>query len=122
MPSGDVSAFMRDDPDHLVRCRGAHDQPGMNEHIVAVDDEGVEGTVVDDVDLDALGAEACGIENRFGIVPQQRFGFRVADNSGRIGRAGIDQTQRQAGQSGQAKSSPERACLRARRKHGWPRL
>jgi len=51
----------------------------MHEHVVAVDDEGVEVLVVDDMDADPLRAEPGRLENRLGVCPDQRLGFRVAN-------------------------------------------
>ena len=86
MAAGDMAALMRDDADHLVRRLGVHQRAGMDEHIVPVDDEGVEAPVVDDVDLDALRAEAGGVEDRLGVSADQRFGLGVADEPGGVGR------------------------------------
>jgi len=56
----------------------------MHEHIVPVDDEGVEGAVVDEVDADSLRAEAGGVEDGLGVKADQRFGFGVADEPGGV--------------------------------------
>ena len=54
----------------------------MHEHVVTVDHEGIEGAVVDDVDVDALSSEACGGEDRFGVDLEQRFRLGIADHTG----------------------------------------
>ena len=56
MTAGDMAALMRDHADDLIGCLGVHQRAGMDEHVVPVDDEGVEGAVVDDVDVDRLCA------------------------------------------------------------------
>ena len=86
MASGDMAALMRDDADHLVRRLGLHQRAGMDEHIVPVDDEGIEAPVVDDVDLDRLRAETRSGENRLGIGADQSFGLGVADQPRGVGR------------------------------------
>ena len=91
MAAGDMTALMRDDADHLIGVLGLHQRAGMHEHIVAVDDEGVEVFVVDDVDADSLRAEACGGEDRLGVDPDQRFGLGVADEPGGVGRGRRDE-------------------------------
>ena len=52
--AGDMAGLVRDDADHLVRRVRYHERSGMHEHVVAIDDEGVEVLVVDEVDLDVL--------------------------------------------------------------------
>ena len=94
MAAGDMAALMRDDADHLIGRLGVHQRAGMNEHVMPVDDEGVEGAVVDEMDADALRAEAGGIEDRLGVYPDQRFGFGVADKPGGIRRSGGDERGR----------------------------
>src|SRR4029079_12157685 len=64
MAAGDVPALMRNDADHLVRRLRFHECAGMHEHVVTVDHEGVETAVVDNVNIDALRAEAGGGEDR----------------------------------------------------------
>ena len=58
----------------------------MHEHVVPVDDEGVEVAVVDEVNADALRAEPGGAEDRFGVVADQRFRLGIADQALGLGR------------------------------------
>ena len=83
MAADDVAALMRDDADHLVGRLGGHQRAGMDEHVVAVHHEGVEAAVVDDVDLDALRAEAGSVEDGLGVSADQRLCFGVADDARR---------------------------------------
>ena len=85
MAAGDMAAFMRDDADDLVRRVGLHQRAGMHEHVVPIHHEGVEGAVVDDMDLDILRAEAGGAEDGLGVVADERFGLRVADDACGVG-------------------------------------
>ncbi len=103
--AGDVAAFVGDHADQLIGRLGIHQRAGMDEHVVAVDDEGVEGAVVDDVDVDVLRAEPGGIEDRLRIGAQQRFRLGVADQSGGgIRRGRRDQRQREPNDGGAAKA------------------
>ena len=81
MAAGDVAAFMGDDADDLIGCLGLHQQPGMDEHVLPIHDEGVEGAVVDDMDPDALRPEPRRGEDRLGVGSDQGLGFRVADDA-----------------------------------------
>ena len=91
MAAGDMAALMRDDPDHLIGRLGLHQRAGMHEHVVAVDDEGVEGAIVDEVDADALRAEAGRAEDGLGVFPDQRFGLGIADQPGGVRRGRGDE-------------------------------
>ena len=53
---------------------------GVDEDAAAVDDEGVEGAVVDDDDANVLLGEACGAQDRGGVFAQQLLDFGVADD------------------------------------------
>jgi hypothetical protein len=86
MATGDMTALMGDDADHLIGRLGVHQCAGMHEHVVSVDDEGIEGAVVDDVDADCLRAEAGGVEDGLGVKADQRFRFGVADKPSGVRR------------------------------------
>ncbi len=105
MAAFDVAAFVRDHADQLIGRLCIHDRAGMHEHVVAVDDEGVEGAVVDDVDIDVLRAEPGGFKDRLRIGPQQRFRLSVADQPGGVRRGGRHQRQREASDGGAAEAS-----------------
>ena len=85
MAAGDMTAFVGDNPDHLIGRLGVHQRAGMDEHVMSIDDEGVEGAVVDEMDVDALRAQPSGVEDGLGVEADQRFRFGVADQSGGIG-------------------------------------
>ena len=69
MTAGDMAALMRNHADDLIGSLRIHQRAGMDEHVVPVDDEGVEGAVVDDVDVDRLSAQSGGVKDRLGIGP-----------------------------------------------------
>src|SRR6185436_11471128 len=85
---------------------------GMDEHIVPVDDEGIEGAVVDDVDIDGLRAEAGGLEDRLGIGPDQSLGLGVADETRGLGGGRRDERQGKAAYGGAAKLAEDGAVGR----------
>ena len=87
-----MTALMGDDADHLIGRLGVHQCAGMHEHVVSVDDEGVEGAVVDDVDADCLRAEAGGVEDGLGVEADQRFRFGVADKPSGVRRGRGDES------------------------------
>jgi hypothetical protein len=77
----------------------AHQQAGVDEHVEAFGDEGVEALVLDQVDGDGLGAQSGCLEQWRGVTPDDSFDFRVPDDSGafplRLGRAGRQQGESQ---------------------------
>ena len=83
MAAGDMAALVRDHADDLVGSLRIHQGAGMDEHVVPVDDEGVEGAVVDDVDVDRLSAQAGGVKDRLGIGLDQPFRLGIADHAAR---------------------------------------
>ena len=60
MAAGDMAGLVREHADDLVRRLGIDQRAGIDEDVAAVDDEGVEGAVVDDDDVDVLLGEAGG--------------------------------------------------------------
>ena len=106
MTAGDMAALMRDDADHLVWRLGLHQRAGMDEHIVPVDDEGVEAAVVDDVNFDGLRAQPGGVEDRLGVGSDQRLGLGIADHARGVGRRRADKD----GGKSRRPGSRERAC------------
>ena len=60
MAAGDMAGFVRQHADDLVRRLRIHQRAGIDEDALGVDDEGVEGAVVDDDDADVALAEAGG--------------------------------------------------------------
>ena len=100
----DVAGLVGDDADHLVGRLGLHEGAGVDEHVAAVDHEGVEAVVPDDAHGDVLRAEAGGLEDRQRVVLEQVLDLGVADqrqalrrgrrDGGERGRYGIDGGQR----------------------------
>jgi hypothetical protein len=105
MPAGDMPALMRDHADDLVWGLCVHQGAGMDEHVVPIDDEGVEGAVVDDMDIDGLSAQACGVQNRLGIGPDQRLSLGIADHAGGVRRGRGYERDDKAADRGAAKAS-----------------
>ena len=79
MTAGEVAGFVREHADDLVRRLGVEQRAGIDEDVAAVHDEGVEGAVVDDDDLDVLLGEAGHLQDRRGVVAQQLLDLGVAD-------------------------------------------
>ena len=80
MTAGDVTGLMREHADDLVRRRRFHQRADIDEDAPRVDDEGVEGFVRDQHDLDILLAEIGGAQDRLGVVAQQLLDFGVAND------------------------------------------
>ena len=74
----DVRRLVRDDADDLARRLGGDDRAGVDEHPRRVDDEGVEALVDDEEDLDVAGLDVGLLEDRRGVVLEQRLGLGVA--------------------------------------------
>ena len=86
--AGDVAGLVRDHADHFVRILGGGQQAGMDEHLQAAGDEGVDPRIVDDVDLDSVGIEAGRFEDGVGIGPQGCLDLGIADQA--VGRSAGD--------------------------------
>ncbi len=80
MAAGDVAGLVREHADDLVRRLRVHQRAGIDEDAAAVGDEGVEGAVVDDDDLDVLLGEPGGLQNRLRVFAQQLLDLGVADD------------------------------------------
>jgi hypothetical protein len=102
MAVGDVAGLVGDHADHLVRRIGAHQQPGVDEHVHAGGDEGVDLVVLDQMHLDRLGIQSGHAEQRIGIGADRILDFRVADQLDAVLRhRRVDQGSGQAaGQTG----------------------
>src|SRR5262245_50281591 len=81
MAAGDMAALMRYHADDLIGGLRIHYGTGMDEHVVPVDDEGVKGSVVDDMNVDRLSAQACGVEDRLGVGLDQAFRLGITDHA-----------------------------------------
>ncbi len=66
--------------DHLVRRIRIHQRAGIDEDAAAVGDEGVEGPVVDDDDLNVLLGEPGGLQKRLRVFAQQLLDLGIADD------------------------------------------
>lgn len=86
MTAGDMSGLMGEDADHLIGRLGARQAPGMHEDVVPVDDKGVEAQIVDEVNADALRADAGRVQDGLGVNADQRFDLGVTDEPLRIRR------------------------------------
>ena len=75
----DMTGFVREHADDLVRRRRLHDRAGVHEDAPAVHHEGVERAVVDDDDPDVLLAEARAAQDRLRIVAQKLLDLGVAN-------------------------------------------
>ena len=82
VPAGDVARLMGEDADDLVRRLGVHERADIDEDLLAVRHEGVEGAVVDQDDLGRACIDAGGLEDRQGIVAQELLGLDVAHDAG----------------------------------------
>ena len=75
----DVAGFVRDHADHLVRRLRLHQRAGVDEDVVPVEHEGVEGIVLHDAHLDAPRSESRRAEDRARVVVEQVLDLGVAD-------------------------------------------
>ncbi len=72
------AGLVGDDADELVWRFGGDDRAGVDEHPLRVDDEGIEALVDDEEDLHVAGLDAGLLEDRRGVVLEQRLGLGVA--------------------------------------------
>jgi hypothetical protein len=63
----------------------------MDEHVLAIDDEGVEGLFADDVDIDVLRGQIGGAEDRSRVVGEQVLDLGVANEASGIGALALRQ-------------------------------
>ena len=63
-----MSRLVCDDADHLIGVLGLHQSAGVDEHVMSVEDEGVEVEIVDDVNFDGLRAETGDLKDRLGLA------------------------------------------------------
>src|SRR5262245_12772535 len=100
MTAGDMAALMRDHADDLIGCLRIHYGTGMNEHVVPVDDKGIESAVIDDVNVDRLAAQSGGVEDRLDIVLDKPFGLGIADHASGVGGGRADERDDEAADGG----------------------
>jgi hypothetical protein len=58
MPAGNVPCFVGNHPDDLTGVLAFQDQAGIDEQPLAAGDEGVQGPVVDQMDMNVVRVEA----------------------------------------------------------------
>jgi len=71
------------------------DQAGMDEHMAAVHDKGVERGVIDHQHLDAVAAQTGGAQDGLGELGQGALDLRVADHADGMGRGRKAERQKQ---------------------------
>jgi hypothetical protein len=81
MAACDVAGFMRDHADQLVGRLRQEDRARVDEHIPAIDNEGVKARIVDQMHLDVIARHARRAKNRHRVVGDQSFGLGVADQA-----------------------------------------
>jgi len=79
MAAGDVTGLMRNHTDDLAGIFRFHKQACIDEKSLPAGDKGVQGRVIDDVNLDIAGFETGGFEDRLGVHANGIFDLRVAD-------------------------------------------
>ena len=80
MTAGQVAGLVREHADDFVRRLGVEQCAGIDEDVTPVHDEGVEGAVVEDDDLDVLLGQAGRLQDRRRVVAHQLLDFGVADD------------------------------------------
>ena len=94
-----------------------HQRAGIDEDAAAVGDEGVEGAVVDDDDLDVLLFQAGGAQDRRGVVAQQLLDLGVADQRRALVAPAPRQRRRQASATAVASAISASMLAQARCAH-----
>ena len=103
MAAGDVARLMRQHADHLVRRLGLLQQPVSTKMRSGLPHEGVDGSVVDQIDMDRAGGETRHPEDVAGVNPQQPLDFGVADEGRLV--IGPHRHQRSLEHDGQSEKS-----------------
>jgi hypothetical protein len=108
-----VAGLMRQNADDFARCFGFQDHADVDEHPAGIRNEGVECLVVDEDDRGFGTADTGHAEDRFRIIPQETFHFRIANQ--RQFSLGVSRRkqyrQDQSGSAGQGHRFP-RGCSR----------
>ena len=76
---GKMTGFMSEHAGQLVRRIQRHDEPGMDKHVLAFGDEGVERRIIDDVETHRVRRHARGLKQRIQICPHHALDLGVAD-------------------------------------------
>lgn len=77
MPAGDMTGFVRDNADDLVRRVSRCDQAGVNAHIEAAG-ERVGRRIADQPNIDLFRGQAGSAKDRYGIIIDPFFDFLIA--------------------------------------------
>ena len=80
MPAGDVSGFVGEHSDDLVRGLCLHQRADIDEDASAVGHECVERTIIDDDDPDILLRQPGHAQDGLGIIAQHLLDLRIADD------------------------------------------
>ena len=79
MTVGQMAGLMGNDADDLVGALRRHQRPGVDEHAPA-GDEGIEGIVVDQDDVDAGLGKTGHVEDRPHVIADECLDLRIANN------------------------------------------
>ena len=76
-----MASFVGNDAFHLARIIGGHDQPCVEVNALPASDKCVQTRIVDDVEIDVCGHEACDLQNWIGPFTQGLFDFCVPNET-----------------------------------------
>ena len=94
MPAGDMAGLMGDHADELVRALGADQEPGIDEHVHAAGDEGVDIVDAQQIDMHGIDIEAGRGEDRIGELADRGLDLRIADDGRRLVAGGLSRRRR----------------------------
>ena len=81
MAAMNVPGLVGDDANQLVRRLGLGDRAGIDEHVLSTDDERVERSVVNQVNLDIVARYVRRLEDRASVFRDESLGFRIANEA-----------------------------------------
>ena len=102
-----VACFVSDDANQLVRRLRLRDRARVDEHMLSIDHERVEGIIVDKVNLDIMACNVRRLENRPRVIRDKRFGFRVPDEAQLLG-AYLPRLHRGESEPGECRDRPRK--------------
>ncbi len=79
IPMRHMAGFMRHHAGDLIGRVQGHQQTGVEEHMLAFGNEGIDRRIIHQMQLDILGHQAGRYQDRVELGPQHTFGFGVAD-------------------------------------------
>ena len=85
MAAGDMAGLVGDDADELIGRLAAQDRAAVHEQVLAAGDEGVEGRVVDDVDMNRGRIEAGRGEDWRRVGADDIFDLGIAQDADVLG-------------------------------------